>query len=108
MTPGSFTGESIHEFLYKDISTLSTRSNRISLPDSAPATAGGSLPARADAPTDGHRILNAPATAERPTPPVWHISTKQELRFGVAGDHVSMAIGIDSRETLGLSAVGHP
>lgn len=106
MATGSFTGESIHEFLYKDINTLSTSSNRISLPDTAPGVPAQSLPLPAS--PDGHRILNAPATPETPTPPVWHITTKQELRFGVAGDHVSMAIGIHSRETVGLSAVGQP
>ncbi|MFF2187619.1 hypothetical protein [Streptomyces sp. NPDC058155] len=102
MATGSFIGESIQEFLYKDINTLGVRSDRVSLPD--PTSVGVAVGVSAK----GHRVLNTPAPPGRSTPPRWHSVTRQEIRFGVAGDHFSIAVGIDSRETSGPSVVGRP
>ncbi|MDH6128753.1 hypothetical protein [Kitasatospora sp. GP82] len=96
LAAGASVGDATHEFFYQHINTLSTRSDRVTLPETAmaPQPAGPEQQRPALPPSSFWVEGNDEGRA-------WHITTKQLMEIGVAGDRISVVVGIEQANQFG-------
>lgn len=102
LATGASLGDGTHEFFYQHINTLTTKSDRVTL---SQAPTPPQLPPG--------RLQPVPGQQAAPVAPfwidgsdqgrAWHITTKQLMEIGVAGDRISVVVGIESANQFGTT-----